>query len=211
MTTKMQRNIYRFFGFGIITFIAFLPFTIEYKKTDAAAPPFAEPSSYYVLPHQSLWLSGKYYTPGEQITVRQSGLFEPIAIFKAGGNGTFQGNITATNAYRLASTTVRYTVIGSQSRYPVQFSVVYGTYHPQIEPATYYAMPGQLLYITGKDFAPNEPVSIIQNNYFSDIMYADKNGNLKGFIRLPPTGKITDLVARGFWSDRVSVRTITLR
>jgi hypothetical protein len=211
MPKNMQKNIYRTCGIFAAITIIFLPYSLEFKTTDAAtAPPFAEPSRYYILPHQSLWVSGIRYVPGEQIVVRQANVVDPVALFVAGPSGTFEGNITASNPYLLASTTVHYTVTGSQSRYPVKFAVIYGTYYPQIEPSKYYATPGSFLGVSGRGFAPNEPVAVIQNNYFSDIMYADKSGTIQGVIRLPSYGKITDLVARGFWSDKVSLRTITL-
>ncbi len=201
-------------GVASITGVALIISKPAQAQTAFSAPPFAEPSAYYVLPHYPLTVTGTYFTPGERVTVRQvnrsTGNRTTIAAGFADTNGGFFRNITPANPYVYASTTQTYVVEGEDSNYPVFFSVVFGTYYPQITPSTYLAIGGQKISVTGYGFAPNEPVLIYGNNDLLMTTYAGVNGVIGITIRTPSSGKTYTVSAQGGWSQKISARTITL-
>lgn len=197
-----------FIGTGI-----FLSHQAE-AQTAFTTPPFAEPSAYYNLPHIPLLVGGKYFTPGERILIQQldvkTGKRTQIATAIADTSGNFTRNITPSNPYAYSSTTQTYIIEGETSNHPVQFSVIFGTYYPQITPSTYLATPGQIVTVIGRSFAPNEPVQIYGNGVLIGTTYAGINGVMNVDVRAPQSGKSFTVSARGGWSQKISARTITL-
>lgn len=207
----------RFFNFAIVIAlsVAVACGTLMYwmpTETEAEGiPPFARPSAYYTLPHQSLSVHGAYFTPGETVTIRRYGLASLVGTVVASSNGSFAKELIPAGSYQLGSTTQYYTLMGNVSRHPVTFGVVVGTYYPQITPSTYYASRGDTLILSGQRFAPNEPVWIYENGQLVDKASTNVNGAFARIITAPAIGNSVVVRAVGAWSGTWSARTITLR
>ncbi len=120
--------------------------------------PLASPSTYYLLPGQTLGFNGSGFAPGE--TVRFTATATPLASFTVGSSGSFTnaGQIIIPNS--LSGGVRIFTLTSSQTDASIPVMVTVGVFNGIITPSSFYVIPGQVLNFSGQGFAPNETVQI---------------------------------------------------
>lgn len=112
-------------------------------------------SPYYVLPGQTVSVSGAGFGSGESINVSLAGLNQTVT---ASGGGTFTtAGFTVPNSAVGSKVTV--TASGNQGHTSTATLTV-GGFYPVVQPSNYYVVPGSTVNFTGQHFQPNEPITI---------------------------------------------------
>lgn len=167
--------------------------------------PTAQPSSYYVLPGQTLSFSGNNFLPGETVSLMMNG----NQIGSAVANG---GNVSFNNAYAVpfsaANGSLSFQLNGRSSGMNVPVSVSVGTYYPQVNPSSYYVGANQQFNVNGSGFAPNEQVTL-QVSGMNMTATADGGGTFNTNVMAPSNSSSFTIMATGQLSNASSQRTLT--
>lgn len=168
--------------------------------------PTVTPSSWYLLPGQTLSFSGTGFAPGEAANVSGG---ETFAV-TADQNGKFSGAGAMIVPYSWQNNTQSFTFSGSQDAYSVTDTLGFGSFYPNLNPSTYYVGVGQGLNASVTGFASGEQVQLQVNGQSVGQQATDGSGNAGFSFNAPDSGSSFTLTAVGLLSGRASSRTITL-
>lgn len=172
--------------------------------------PHAVPTLWYALPGQWLGFYGIGFAPGETIRITGgNGAVDMSAT--ADGGGSFNISQAVMIPFDWQNTTRAFTIRGTTSQWPSVFTIVVGTFYPQISPSTYWIGVGQSMSVSGISFAPGEQVRMYVNDSEVAQTTADGVGNVSFTITAPSSGSSATLSARGASSGLSSTRVIYLR
>ncbi|MBI2030445.1 hypothetical protein HYT05_02375 [Candidatus Kaiserbacteria bacterium] len=172
--------------------------------------PNAAPTLWYALPGQWLGFYGIGFAPGETIRITGgNGAVDLSAT--ADGAGAFNISQAVMIPFEWQNTTRTFTIRGNTSQWPSVFTIVVGTFYPQISPSTYWIGVGQSMSVSGISFAPGEHVRMYVNDSEVAQTTADGAGNVSFSITAPSLGSSATLSARGVLSGLSSTRVIYLR
>ncbi len=171
--------------------------------------PTGGPSSYYVLPNQMLGFMGNNFSPNETVDISWNG--SKVSSITTGGNGSFSVSNVVTIPYAAAGSTQSFQLTGRTTGMSVSFQVSVGRFYPNINPSTYYLMPGKTFSVSGTGFAPGETVNLLLNGSQMMQTTADGNGGIGfGSVTAPNSGGSFEVRAVGASSGAWSARTVTL-
>lgn len=172
--------------------------------------PNAAPTLWYALPGQWLGFYGIGFAPGETIRITGgNGVVDMSAT--ADGGGAFNMPQAVMIPFDWQNTTQTFTIRGNTSQWPSVFTIVVGTFYPQISPSTYWIGVGQSMTVSGISFAPGEQVRMYVNDSQVAQTTADGTGSVFFTITAPTSGTNATLSARGVSSGLSSTRVIYLR
>jgi hypothetical protein len=120
--------------------------------------PSISPSTYYVMPGQTISFSGAGFMPNETVDVL-SGTTK-VATTTADATGVVMTTPAVTVPVTAAGTNQSFSLVGESSLGNANISIQIGNFNPQISPSSYYAMPGSQLTFTGSGYAPNEIINV---------------------------------------------------
>lgn len=172
--------------------------------------PNAAPTLWYALPGQWLGFYGIGFAPGETIRITGgNGAVDMSATADGGGSFTISQAVMIPFGWQ--NTTQTFTIRGNTSQWPSVFTIVVGTFYPQISPSTYWIGVGQSMAVSGISFAPGEQVRMYVNDSEVAQTTADGAGNVSFTFPAPASGNSATLSARGVLSGLSSTRVIYLR
>jgi hypothetical protein len=149
--------------------------------------PSATPSSYYVMPAETLSFSGSGFAPSETVDVTNSATGAAISSFSADATGSFVnagGFIVPSNYSGLSE---KFTLSGVKSEASTTVTTTVGKYYPNVSPTAYYVMPGKTVGFNGSGFVPGETVNIYDGTTLLNTVQADAKGDLTaaGMVTVP--------------------------
>lgn len=169
--------------------------------------PTVEPSSYYLLPNQTLTWSGKGFAPHAAVLVQGPEGYQRTIY--ADQHGAFSRAAAHTIPFSQQNNTIPFRVESADGTLPV--SIVIGTFYPNLEPSTYYAARGARMSAAVSGFAPGEAVSLYVNGMFVGSMDTGENGSGTGLFWAPQSGSVFELRASGNASKTTASRTVALQ
>lgn len=122
--------------------------------------PGATPSTYYLLPGETLSFSGSGFAPNESVAVKQQGNAATLATFTTNGSGGFTSAGAFTVPFEMAGGARIFTLTGSQSNASLQVVVTVGSFNSILHPSAFYVQPGSSLTFSGSGFANNETIDV---------------------------------------------------
>lgn len=171
--------------------------------------PNAFPSSYYLLPNQTVTFRGEGFAPNESVSIRapdDSGTFT----FTADAGGNFSNQAAYTIPFSFAESQRTFTVVSSKSGRTISITTHIGTFYPNLFPSSYYVMRGQSMSASASGFAPSESVELLIDGAAAGSRQADASGNVSWTFTAPVGGSTFTLSAHGLSSHTFSSRTLTL-
>jgi len=168
--------------------------------------PNASPSGWYVVPGQSLSISGSGWPPNASITI-QGG--DGTMTATTNGSGAFTSP-TITVPYKWQNSTQTFVVSGSGAAYSVPMTITIGTFYPNLNPSSYYVAQGSTMSASMSGFSPNEIVYVMLNGALVAQPTADGSGKATVSFATPNTTGNVTLMAQGASSGVSVSRTITL-
>jgi len=197
----------------VFAIIAFTP--IAHVETAAASMstyyyPNISPSSWYILPGQTLGFSGSGFAPNETVHIQG-----PSTDFsaKADSGGNFAAVHVIKIPYSWEDSTQTFTInasISDSNVTPSPLTITIGTFYPQITPSDWWVAYGQNISVSGTSFAPRELVRLFVNGAQVAEHRADAAGNVTFTTAAPSSGDTATLTATGASSGLSSTRTIFL-
>ncbi len=169
--------------------------------------PTVNPSSYYVLPGNSLSLNGSGFAPHESVILYNGNNLVGNYTADINGNLSLNNVIMISNGQGNSTQTLR--LLGTLSQYSMNFQITVGSFYPNISPSSYYVQKGQSFSVNGNGFAPHESVALSFNGMTSQTT-ADGGGNVNWNVIAPTSGSSYTISATGSWSNKTSSRTITV-
>ena len=140
--------------------------------------PTVAPSSWYVMPGDSISFTGSGFAPSENVTVAvtNSPLVTPTTLQIVSSNSL--GNITVSNVSVPVngSTSLTYSFTGSLSYAKGSVTIGVAPLNPNVSADNYYVLPGSIVNITGTSFAKGENVTVTAGS-FTTTVATDMNGN----------------------------------
>ncbi len=119
------------------------------------------PSSYFLIPGETLSFSGTGFAPGETVNVRQGASFVSSILVGSDGSFTNAGGFVIPVSYQGTSKT--FVLRGSQSNASESVTVTIGTLSAMVEPSIYFGAPGATVTFTGRGFLGGELVKVYAN------------------------------------------------
>ena len=181
--------------------------------TSASAPYYIEgyypkvtPSSWYLVPGQTLSFSGSGFAPGEMVTVSGANNFTVTA----DQNGNFSDAGSMSVPYSWQNSKQNFTFSGNHSAYSITNTISVGSFYPNLNPSSYYVGYGSGMSASATGFAPGEQVQFQINGNSVGQQQADGSGNASMNITAPSGGSTFTITAVGLSSGRTSTRAITL-
>lgn len=170
--------------------------------------PRAQPSAWYVLPHQMLGWSGSGFAPGEHLAITDGG----IAQFDvtADRNGNFSLPDAMLVPFSWENDTHSFIISGDESSYQIPMTITVGTFYPQLTPSSYFVTPGTAMSLSGMGFAPREDVKVMLDGNSIGILTADAQGRVSMDFDAPLSGARFTVSAQGQLSGQGSARMVTL-
>lgn len=173
--------------------------------------PTAQPSSYYILPGQSLGFSGTNFAPHEMVRITDMSTGRNVTKVSTDGNGSFSTDAIQKIPYNAANSTISYQAKGLTSNTTSSFSVKIGTYYPELSPSSYYLNHSANFSASANGFAPNERVNFMINDQMVGHTSADGSGNVSANnLTAPNSGSSFTLEAMGALSNTTTSRDISL-
>lgn len=152
--------------------------------------PSAYPSSYYLLPGQSLNFTGSGWAAGETITVTESSA-GTLTTFNADSSGGFTSAGDTIIPFSFLNSSRTFHLAGALSGGSADVSVTIGQFYPGIYPSAYYISPNQPLSFSGNGFAGNETIKVYEGTRTAVLssFSADADGNFsnEGSLTVPST------------------------
>lgn len=135
--------------------------------TIAAFAPQASPSAYYLMPGETISFSGTGFGKLEDISIHQGVNGPRMATTTADETGSFENSGAFPIPFNwTGSQLLLFTGLSSGAN--AEADITIAAFNPQISLSTYYASPGEEIFISGSGFAPNEIVHVSMNG--SEIM-----------------------------------------
>lgn len=137
------------------------------------------PSSYYILPGQTLTFSGSGFASTEKINVYIGKSLVPTTNFVTDVNGAFAAAGSIIIPASASDSSLLFTLKGGVSGASSNVTVPVGSYHPSISQSLYYILPGDNLSFSGSGFAPSDVVTVYEGNTTKVLgtISVDVNGN----------------------------------
>jgi hypothetical protein len=174
----------------------------------AGYAPAVSPSTYYVLPGQTLSFTGSGFAPNESIQLVYNSAVLGSTTTNGGGGFSLSG---VTLPMSLHNTTATVTVTGATSNMPTPLTLTVGQLYPSINPSAWYTAPGSIISISGNGFAPNEVVNITAGTKAASSTASASGAFTLGSFTLPATsGGSVNIIATGATSGAVASASITL-
>jgi large repetitive protein len=126
--------------------------------------PSAAPSSYYLLPTQTLSFTGSGFAPNETINVTETAQTTVLSSFTADATGAFTAKGGFSLPVSFQGTTRSFTLTGAQSNVSAQTSMTIGQLYAYASPSAYWLLPEASLSFTGGGFASGETVSVYRGS-----------------------------------------------
>jgi hypothetical protein len=143
--------------------------------------PSAYPSTYYLLPGESLSFSGSGFAAGEEITVTETNAGE-VSTLTADSGGSFgdAGSFVVTSSMSGGINT--FNLSGSLGNSVNGIMVTVGSFSGQIFPSSYFVPAGGSVTFSGNNFAPNEIVDVVSEGSSSPLTSfpAGSDGSFSG-------------------------------
>jgi hypothetical protein len=137
-------------------------------------------SNYYVSPPDEVMVRGYYFWPNEQVKVA---VMDKTYTVKTDNRGYF-----TTPAIHIpldqAETTHTVTATGADSGLTRTATLKVGTYYPVVEPSNWYVQPGASLTFTGRNYGPNETVTM-SHSAGSMTLKSNSDGVITAMITAP--------------------------
>lgn len=178
--------------------------------TVAAFAPQVAPSIYYLSPGSDIAFTGTGFGKREDVAVDQ--LNGPrLATISADENGAFENAGVFAIPYSWVGKQ-SLSFIGLSSNASAEADITIAPFMPMITPSTFYVSPGELIYISGTGFAPDEEVLITMNNGSPISALATSTGGFTdaGPFTAPLAGETLHIVATGANSNTPVETDITL-
>ena len=147
--------------------------------------PYASPSTYYLLPGQSLTFTGGGFAANESVNVFLGKATTSVAQFMTDANGNFTNAGSVAVPFGSSGDVITYNLVGASSGVTTSASTAVGSYYPSISPSNYYAVPNSSITISGAGFAPNETVALSVNNATSTSAMANASGTFSAPVTIP--------------------------
>ncbi len=169
--------------------------------------PWGWPSTWYVLPGQTISFSGNGFAPLEQIT-----LHTPTGVntFSANSEESFSAQAPYLVPFSLIHSTQTFSITSSISSKTISWNIGVGTFYPNLNPSTYYIPKNSHMSASASSFAPLEPVQLLVNGNMLMQTPSDSGGGVSFNFLTPAIGQSFTLTTRGIWSNTESTRTISL-
>gem|GEM_PF-1500234 len=162
--------------------------TIDYFYVGGFFPSIS-PSTYYVLPTQSLSFSGSGFATHEEIQVYKGDDGSPLASIQADANGSFTDAGTIPIPLSLTGSQT-FTLRGNTSNAEASVDITIGTFTPNVTPSTHYLLPEETLMFSGGGYAIHETIDVYETSNPTEpiaTFSSDSDGNFfdAGAIVIP--------------------------
>lgn len=170
------------------------------------------PSSYYLLPGQTLSFSGSGFAPGEAVKVFLGNNSAPLETFSADSSGGFSGAGGFVIASNLAGTTQHVIVKGASSNTQAALDIAVQGFYAQLTPSAYFVLPGQHFTVAGSGFGSHETVQLTLNGGGTVSTTTDAGGafTAAGPFTAPFSANSLHIQASGMSSGASAAVDITL-
>jgi hypothetical protein len=122
--------------------------------------PSVSPSSYYVLPGQTLAFNGSGFAASETIDITTIGATSTLGTFTADNTGSFTNAGGFVAPFDFAGATKTFTLTGELSHQSASTGVTFGNFFANASPTSYFIFPVQPVAFNGSGFAANETVNV---------------------------------------------------
>lgn len=135
------------------------------------------PSSFYLIPGQTLSFNGGGFAPNELVSVLIDS--KVVAEFNVAADGSYKD----AGAYEIPTNTLsgnlHVVLSGELSGSQVVADIAIGKFNPQVFPSSYFVRPGDIISFSGIDFAPYEAIRVYEgeNALSLNIVFADAKGS----------------------------------
>ena len=153
--------------------------------------PSVSPSSYYLLPGQTLSFNGSGFANGETVDVAQLDGTTATAAgsFVVASDGSFKAAGSVTIPYSLAGKFANYSLTGETSKAGAITGATVGQFFANVSPSAFYIMPGASESFSGTGFAAGETITVTSgtNSKVLGTITADITGSFKaaGALTIP--------------------------
>lgn len=178
--------------------------------------PAASPSTYYLLPGDTLSFSGSGFGPAESIQVTQGTNATVLSTITAASDGSFTTAGTFTIPVALAGGVRTFHLHGSLGNNAPDVMVTVGTFNGQISPSAYFVSPGDVLNFSGNGFAKTETVQVFVASTVTPVasFTSDSSGGFtnQGNISIPFSyaGTTKTFTVKGLTSNTTASVDITV-
>lgn len=139
----------------------------------------AYPSTYYILPDETLTFGGNGFAANETINVYEGLNPIPLASFTAGADGSFMNARGVLIPVSYSNSTKTFRLAGVTSGGEATMSVTIGQFFSSVSPTAYYLTPGQKLSFNGQGFAKNETVTVYAGTTALTTLTTDESGSFE--------------------------------
>ncbi len=193
-------------------------FTAENSRTEAQViitvsefSPQVSPSSYYVLPGDTITFNGSGFGKGEKINVTEGNNNTVLSTITADDTGAFTENGAFYIPYDWSNKRTLH-LRGLSSNALSHVDITIASFNPSLVPSTYYVLPGRTVTISGNGFAANEEVEVKMNGGSPIAIMTTSTGGFQdaGPFTAPFSGNSILFEVRGKTSGVNSSLNITL-
>lgn len=147
--------------------------------------PYVSPSSWYILPGNTVTFTGGGFGPSEPISVYLGTSTTAVAHGTADATGAFMGAALVTIPY--GTGTANYRVAGDLSGATAAAPITRAQFYSSLTPSAYYSAPGGALTLGGTGFAPDEDIVITVSTTAAGTAHTNSLGNFSGLVIHAPT------------------------
>lgn len=162
--------------------------------TVASFSPSLTPSTYYVIPGQSLLLSGNGFAPDERVDLIMANGPTVTVLATSTGAWLDAGPFIAP----LRGSTLHFTASGQSSNATTSIDITLGNLYPSVVPDLWYVMSGNTVTFSGTGFGANEMITLTSNGATLGTVSTDAAGSLSNLA-----------ITTGFGEDRAVTYTFT--
>jgi large repetitive protein len=134
--------------------------------------PLASPSTWWTAPGTAVTFSGSGFSPGEPITITQSGSSTPLASLAADSGGGFSGAGSFIIPYTARNSSLTFSVQGGNSGATIPITIGVGDLYPWANPSSWYILPGSSVTFSGGGFGSGEGVSVYYGTSTTALAHA---------------------------------------
>lgn len=151
--------------------------------------PYTTPSTYYILPGQTLTFSGGGFAANEPVNILESQSQTSLASFVADEEGNFTNTGAIIIPFGWEGTGRTFRLIGQTGGGISETGIIVGQFNSLVSPSLYHLNAGQNISFSGTGFAPQEIVNITegQNPTVLAALTTDSDGNFTddGIFTIP--------------------------
>lgn len=150
--------------------------------------PWANPTSWYILPGNSVTFSGGGFGAGEGVSIYFEAGTDVLAHAIADAGGNFTSSTSVIIPYGTGVALFR--AVGDESGAEVEIPITRANFYPSLTPSAYYSAPGGTITLGGVGFAPSELVNIMIGTATTSVT-TDGAGAFPSFsVQLPAVGGV---------------------